>query len=231
MLRDDSALVSLKDSEKPKCAKKAAPSRRRKMIRKSNPLLAIEDCGSDVAGSDGSEQDDDVDKSKKNKPPPGLTGTKVDKDLSRKWGTFDFSWVWRRIATGQNAGQIVCQWECRCPYHKNGGEDFGKCRKTKTFHDDEDCERQFQWLKMWALQGRWAQTRDGPQGHLNLDLKTCAFIPLERYDAELAVGLADDAWILKPPDDDEAEDKGPSGNEESSGSSSNSSSSSSSDSD
>ena len=43
MLRDDSALVSLKDSEKPKRAKKAAPSRRRKRIRKSNPLLAIED--------------------------------------------------------------------------------------------------------------------------------------------------------------------------------------------
>ena len=103
--------------------------------------------------------------------------------------------------------------------------------ERQKFNDDEDCERQFQWLKMWALQGRWAQTRDGPQGHLNLDLKTCAFIPLERYDAELAVGLADDAWILKPPDDDEAEDKGPSGNEESSGSSSNSSSSSSSDSD
>ena len=175
----------------------------------ANPLLAIDDGrvdGQYLEDKNASAQGEPDLEVSAIVPDAPLTGTRVDQSKSRTWGPFQFRWVWRVISRGPRKGLVTTQWECRCPFHSD--EHAGEmCRKTKQFEGEEGCEQQFLWLKWWCLAGRWCpvRTADDGSGHLEIDMRTVALIPVSRMDTELQHGLEADSWILARDDVDPAD--------------------------
>ena len=105
--------------------------------------------------------------------------------LSYMWGKFNFILkIGKKLI--EKAGVVSSgAWECTCPIHKHPTLRKTKCKRTMTFHSEEESILVQRRLKHWAIQGLHDETIATRLDHKAIKFK----------DDEI-----DDRDIIEPPD-------------------------------
>ena len=131
-----------------------------------------------------------------------------DTSVSHMWGPFQFTHVTRSKTTGSER-VTWCQWQVRCPFHRDSDDKQGTaCTKTLQWVGDDDRDQVALLLRRWCVAGRYANSRAARgrglfphKAMLGTDRVLHAVGP-EVPDGDLApsleAGLEAASWIIAP---------------------------------